>query len=259
MRVAGLAGDNYMTNVREMKSGIYRIKNLETGVMYIGRTAESFASRWGKHRRTLKAGHHDNEHLQRSYDKHGKDAFEYKVLEVIPQGDMTDQEFTDYLNEREIILIDEHDTHQNGYNQTDGGGGLIGHEFSEEHRAKMSRALKGNTNSLGHKPTAETRAKLSKAHKGRALSVEHKANISKAKKGRKLTPEHRANLSKANMGYKHTAEARANMSKAQKGKKHPWRTGKKLTPEHRTKLSKAHKGKPWTEARRAAYEARCSS
>ena len=125
------------------QSGIYRITNLETGAMYIGRTAETFASRWGRHSRELKVGRHKNVHLQRSYDKHGPSAFEYKILEVIPQGDMSDKEFSNYLNEREIILIDEHDTHQNGYNQTDGGGGMLGLDANAETRAKMSKARKG--------------------------------------------------------------------------------------------------------------------
>lgn len=208
------------------QSGIYRITNLETGAMYIGRTAESFASRWRRHRQALKVGRHWNNHLQRSYDKHGKSAFEYKVLEVVPQGDMTDQEFNAYINEREIHLIAEHDTHQNGYNFTEGGEGMMGYEMSEATKAKLSAALKGKT------PSAETRAKMSAAHMGNTHNL-----------GRKCTAETRAKLSKAlkgrapwSTGKKHTAETRAKLSVAAKGKK--------KSAEAREKMSKAAKGVP---------------
>jgi len=168
-----------------MTSGIYRIKNLETGAMYIGQTAQTFARRWGKHRSALKTGCHDNDHLQRSYDKHGKDAFEFKVLEVIPQGDMSNQEFSDYLNEREIRLIDKLDAFENGYNMSEGGRGTVGRTpwnkgkklgpYSAEHRSKMSAARKGNINRLGSKATAETRAKMSAVRKGKPWTAARRA------------------------------------------------------------------------------------
>ena len=209
------------------QSGIYRIKNLVTGALYIGQTSETFTGRWGRHRRALKACRHTNAHLQNSYNKHGKDAFEYRVLEVVPRGDMSDKEFESYLNEREIILISELDTLKNGYNFTEGGGGTRGYAVSEEAKAKISRAHKGR------KTSAETKAKMSAAAKGK-------------KKG-PFTAEHRANLSAAQKGKKHTAETRAKISAAQKGKKY--------TDEARANMSAWQKGKPWSLARRAAYEA----
>ena len=224
------------------KSGVYRIKNLETGAMYIGQTSLSFAKRWGQHRRSLEGGYHKNTHLQNSYNKHGKGAFEYKIIEVIPQGDMTDQEFLAYMNEREIVLISEHDTLENGYNKTEGGGGTMGHDVSEVTKAKISAANKGK------KLTDEHKAKLSAARRGRKLSPEQKAKISKANRCRKASAETRAKISAARMGRKHTLVAREKMSKAQ--------IGKRASEETRAKLSKMRKGKPWSATRRARFEAR---
>jgi len=233
-------------------SGIYRIKNLETGAMYIGQTSETFARRWSKHRCTLKAGRHENEHLQRSYNKHGKDAFEYKILEVIPQGDMADKEFSDYLNEREIILIAEHDAFENGYNFTEGGCGRMGYTFtmSEEQKTKLSEAH------MGKKHSTEARAKMSRARTGKTFSAEHKAKLSAALAGNtrtlghKHTPEHKAKISAAKMG-KSTALKGKPWSAARRAKGNP-----KRSAETRAKMSAAQKGKPWTPAQRAAYEAR---
>ncbi len=195
------------------RSGIYGIKNLETGAMYIGQTAQAFARRWGKHRRALKAGQHINDHLQNSYNKHGKDVFEYKVLEVIPQCDMSDQEFLDYMNAREIILIAEHNTLENGYNQTDGGGGVRGFTYT---------------------PSEEHKAKISAAKKGKALSAEHRARLSAAHKGYKFTDEARANMSAALKGKKHgpmSKEQKVKLSVAMKGK--PWTAARRAAQEAR--------------------------
>jgi len=220
---------------KNKQSGIYRIKNLETGAMYIGQTSQFFGKRWGEHRRDLRAGRHYNAHIQRSYDKHGPDAFEYRALEVIPRGDMSDKEFNDYLNEREIILIDEHDAFSNGYNQTDGGGGLLGLETSEATRAKISAAKKGKK--IG--PMSEaTKAKIRAGNKGKTLSTEHRAKLSKAGKGRKASAETRAKLSAAHMGQTSPNK------------------GKALSEAHKANLSAANKGKPWSTARRTAEEAR---
>ncbi len=263
-------------------SGIYRIRNLETGAMYIGQTSQSFDKRWSKHRRTLRAGRHENGHLQSSYNKHGKDAFEYKILEVIPQGDMSDKEFESHLNEREIILVDEHDTFENGYNMSEGGRGHLGRTLSAEHRANLSAASKGKPwtpeeraayETNGRNVTPETRAKISKTligntrTLGHVLTKDHKAKISAAQRGIKRGPmseDHKVNLSKAKKGKKlgpQSAEHKAKLSAALAGNTRA--LGHKHTAEAKAKMSAAKtgkstalKGKPWSAARRAAQEAR---
>ena len=218
-----------------MASGIYRIKNLETGALYIGQTAQAFAKRWHNHRWELGAGCHHNEHLQNSYNKHGKDAFEYKVLEVIPQGDMSDKEFLDYMNEREVILIEEHGAFSNGYNKTEGGGGSGGHRHTPETKAKMSAANKGKKLSEEHK------AKLSAALKGKKKSAEHRANIIAALTGNKMSDETKAKMSRSMSGRACSEETKAKISKSL--------MGHKISKETRAKISASLTGKKRKEIR----------
>jgi len=64
---------------------------------------------------------------------------------------------------------------------------------SEETRAKLSKAKKGNTSRLGKRHSKETRVKLSKANKGRKLSEETYAKVCKAV--RNMSDETRAKMS----------------------------------------------------------------
>lgn len=60
--------------------GIYSITCLPNGRVYIG-SSNDMDSRIKSHKRALKNGDHKNIHLQRAYDKHGKSAFKYDVVE----------------------------------------------------------------------------------------------------------------------------------------------------------------------------------
>ncbi len=172
--------------ITNTQGGIYRIKNLETGAMYIGKTAQTFAKRWGRHRRALRSSRHRNAHLQSSYNKHGPAAFEYKVLEVIPRGDMSDKEFIEHMNEREVILIAEYDARQNGYNQTDGGGGALGWDPAPETKAKISKAQIGKKKALGYRHTDEARANMSASKTGKPWSTERRARHEAKKEAARL-------------------------------------------------------------------------
>lgn len=62
-------------------AGIYAITNTVNGKIYIGSTSTGFRQRWSVHRACLGGGYHHNPHLQHSWDKYGKDTFEFDVLE----------------------------------------------------------------------------------------------------------------------------------------------------------------------------------
>lgn len=66
-----------------MKGFIYKITNKENGKFYIGSTID-IAKRKRAHFRQLKKGEHHCFHLQRAYEKYGKESFEltYKEIEV---------------------------------------------------------------------------------------------------------------------------------------------------------------------------------
>lgn len=114
-------------------SGIYKIQNLINGKVYIGQT-RNFANRWAHHRYDLNSGVATNSHLQRAWNKYGEDNFEFSVVEECD---------VEKLNEREVYWIDKHDSFNNGYNQSIGGGGVRGWKMSESSKEKIRLALTG--------------------------------------------------------------------------------------------------------------------
>lgn len=102
--------------------GIYGIQNTLTGEWYVGQS-QNVGKRFATHMRHLTAGHHENEHLQRSFNKYGAKHFSFCLLEKCAVSD---------LDEREIAWITEKDSKVHGFNMTYGGGGTRGYFFSDE-------------------------------------------------------------------------------------------------------------------------------
>lgn len=67
------------------KSGVYQIRNLTDGKVYVGSTKE-FKTRKSSHQRTLRKGTHHNKHLLSAFQKYGEENFIFEVLEVV-EGD----------------------------------------------------------------------------------------------------------------------------------------------------------------------------
>jgi len=168
--------------------------------------------RWQDHRRHLKQGIHHGRYLQRSWNKYGPGAFEFRVIGTCPPDAL--------LRMEQHLLNDLHPE----YNNSPTAGSALGVKHMPETRAKMSAVQ------IGKKLSPATRAKISAAHLGKKLSPEHCAKLSAARLGKNRPP--------------FTPKTLAKMSEAQLGKKH--------TPETRAKISAAKKGKPWSPARRAA-------
>lgn len=125
-------------------------------------------------------------------------------------------------------------------NATDGGEGVSeGTKLSDEHKAKISRAVRG-----------------------RVFSDLHRARISAASKGYKKSAAHCAKISEAKTGIKASAATRKKMSDARRGSGNP-RFGKipseeqrikaraSWTPEMREKMSARYRGKPLSAEARA--------
>ena len=92
-----------------MPCGIYRILNTKTGKSYVG-SAYDIEVRWkgcNGHIAMLKRNQHNSIKLQRSFHKHGLEAFEFSILEECSE---------DQLFFKEAFWIAKLDSVDNGYN-----------------------------------------------------------------------------------------------------------------------------------------------
>lgn len=71
--------------------GIYCIENVINNKKYIGQSIE-IENRWCKHRSELKKGKHDNDYLQKSWNKYGGNNFKFYILEECNVKDLDDRE-----------------------------------------------------------------------------------------------------------------------------------------------------------------------
>ena len=224
-----------------MNSGIYQIRNKINGKRYIGQSVDLDKREQG-HFNMLKSGTHRNSHLQNSYNKHGKEAFEFKVILYAEPNKLTryEQELVDKHKPEELynICLECVDS-------------ALGVRRSEETRRKLSVAHTGNHHSeearrklsvahTGKHLSEETKRKMSVAQTGKHLSEEHKRKLSVAHAGKHLSEEHKRKLSVANIGKHHSEETKRKLSVAQTGEKNH-NYGKHLSEEARRKLSVAMK------------------
>lgn len=119
---------------------------------------------------------------------------------------------------REIYLIDRFGRKDKGagslLNLTDGAEGLNGHLFSNEHKNKISNALKGKPKTKVHC------ANLSIAQKNKSPpSTETREKFRQAIANR--SPELLQRIAKINTGKKRNAEQRERIRLGQIGRKHP--------------------------------------
>lgn len=116
-----------------MKTGIYKIKCLITGLIYIG-----YSSNLHNRKNYYKTINISNQLLiKESIKEYG---WEQHLFEIIEYCDKTQ------LKEREKYWIKHYDSFNNGLNMNSGGGGPISH--SPETRDKISKANKGKIQSL---------------------------------------------------------------------------------------------------------------
>jgi len=203
--------------------GIYEIVNLYDGkaTAYVG-SSSNIKKRKLAHQNALKRGDHDNEHLQRAWDKYTERAFEFGIIEEI--NDETQ------LLEREQYWLDRYfEMPGSIYNiAKDAVAPMRGHTFSADHRHKLRIALRGNTNTLGFHPSIGTRQKMSAAQKGPnngfygKTHSEESLRIMRQKKigrnhpnwGKAQSQEMRRKCSHTLMGHKLSVETKRAIGKA---------------------------------------------
>lgn len=82
--------------------GIYTIKCIPTGKIYVGQTI-NLRRRWHSHRWHLRKGIHKNGHLQNAWNKYGEDNFVFYIV-IDLQGTPSDQ-LQAALNEAELRIL----------------------------------------------------------------------------------------------------------------------------------------------------------
>ena len=88
-----------------MNTGIYQIKNTINNNCYIGQSS-NLKNRKFTHLAMLKNNYHPNKHLQRAYNKYGKNKFVFRVLLYCEEFELTkyEQMFVDIINPQYNIL-----------------------------------------------------------------------------------------------------------------------------------------------------------
>jgi group I intron endonuclease len=204
--------------------GIYTITNSVNGKIYIGCTKD-FEIRCYTHFNNLKNNKHSNEHLQNSFNKYGKNNFNFEILEECDELLLTSQE-NYWCN-----MLNTHDK-KYGYNIKPTSPDYNG-KISNETKLKISKS------NSGKKRTQETINKLKIAKKN--ISNETRLKMSSSQKNKKVSDKTKKLISIASKKRKVTKESIEKMVNAIRGKK--------LSKEHIEKLRLAKLGKKWSKER----------
>lgn len=219
------------------KSGIYQIKNIQNGKVYIGST-KCFKVRASQHESALKKGYHGNKHLLASWNKYGSENFVFEVIEVI-------EDSIDVIREKEQVYINSflsnweqcynldkktnrcqktwsknpdvtirkkrmnmisrwasdssYRERMSGHNSPN-----YGKQLSQNQKEKLLSAIKGNKWNQNRVHSQETRTKMSSASSKRGISEAMRNAQKTALLGKKQTHEHIKKRVDNRQGYNHS-------------------------------------------------------
>jgi group I intron endonuclease len=179
--------------------GIYKITNLINQKVYIGQS-DRLKSREREHFYRLERKEHNNEHLQRAYDKYGRDNFIFECIEE-----------TDDLSNRELFWINEYGgiNSELNYNLKD----PLTMKWSNYTRVKQSKSIMGEKNpNFGRTWTQKQKDEASKKKKG--VSLEKRIGKEKADLAK-------INMGKGQLGRKHPQKVKDKIRKANEGENNP--------------------------------------
>jgi group I intron endonuclease len=198
-----------------MNKGIYKIRNLINGKVYIGQSEKLTHRKWS-HFYSLDRGKHYNEYLQKSYNKYGKENFVFEVIEE-----------TEDLDNREIFWINEHGGINSilNYNLRN----PLTNEWCDYIKVQQSKKMLGENNpNFGNRWSEEQKKRLSDKKRGKTLeeligferAKLSKEKMSKSQKGRKHPKEVKEKIRKANIGEKNPAYGKGYRQMGEKN--HMW-------------------------------------
>jgi group I intron endonuclease len=214
---------------------IYKATCTISNKCYIGQTIKPLIDRQAEHYSSMKRL--SNTHFHNALRKHGIESFKWIILAIPSSFNM--------MNVLEELYVEKYNSFHNGYNMTEGGGGVCGWHHTEESRQKISEAHIGKKHTketkqkisdlnTGNIPwnkgktgiySKETRRRLSEIARNRPpMTEETKRKIGEGNNGKIVSIETRKKLSDARKNYTHSEETRRKMSEARKGKA-PWNKG----------------------------------
>jgi group I intron endonuclease len=166
--------------------GIYEITHLDTNRNYVG-SAVNVGIRWREHQNALVRNQHHSPALQRAWNKHGREAFGFRLLLICKPTDLI------FYEQRAIDRL------RSAFNCNKTAGSMLGHRHSDASRAKMSASRPKDFSPIkGRRHSEETKRLISQNRKGKTsgpFTDERRRKISKAGRGRAVTAEHRAKIS----------------------------------------------------------------
>lgn len=176
---------------------VYLATNTETLNQYVGFTSKTLEARRNQHYKNAKLGYYPKSHFLNAIRKYGESVFTWRVL--------YESDDVEVLKETEIEMISKLSPE---YNMTIGGDGSVRpghpgcrHPLSEEHKRKISEALRSRPGPWKGMPVSEERKRkmsetLKRRWSERKLSMEPKPE-----KVYVRSEEHRRRLSEARKAY----------------------------------------------------------
>jgi group I intron endonuclease len=186
-----------IAKIYQKKSGVYRMNNLVTNDFYIGSSGNIY-NRYYSHWNMLKDGDHPNSKIRNHALLHGRDSFDFQVLEYCDKQLMYDREQYYYDTLRPTYNAWTNVRNGTGFKQSlesieKSVSKRKGRKFGREFRDKLKEAwarrreMPGYKDSIKHldktgtKHTAESKLKMSLSGKGRVFTEEHKEKIRKSR------------------------------------------------------------------------------
>ena len=172
-------------------SGIYSITNTFNGKRYIG-SAKNVVLRRNQHFASLRKNCHDNNKLQKSFNKHGENKFVWEVLEFVDDVGL--------LVDREQFYMDQFKSYfrDSGYNLKPKARNMMGFLHSELTKKNISMSLRNRIISNTHRENL-SKATISFMNNNREVALK---NIDRT--GKSHTEESRAKISMSKKGIQTT-------------------------------------------------------
>jgi group I intron endonuclease len=118
-----------LTFVEFALSGVYIIINIVNNMIYIG-SSKDIEARWREHVHKFYGNRHENDKLQKAWNKYGEKAFQFRILEVVEEKDLV------FREQYYLDLYKPYERHI-GYNLYKTAFSPLGNVWTEEQKANL--------------------------------------------------------------------------------------------------------------------------